>query len=323
MGRFVARRLAHALAIVVLVATIAFVLVHLAPGDPFSASLENSSVPESVRRQWRALYGLDRPLPEQYVRWMANVLRGDFGWSHARNRPVADVLAAALPNTLLLMLVALTVGVVLGVTLGVVQALRRGGALDRLLGAASMAFYSMPDFWLAVMAIVFVAHWVPALPTSGMTTPVIYAYMDPVGRALDVLRHLVLPAVVLVLLTAAGIARYQRAALIDVVRQDFTRTARAKGLTERAVVMRHALRNALLPVITLIGLAIPALLTGTVFVERVFAWPGVGALALDAIFQRDYHLVMAIVVIGGALVAVGSLVADLLYAAADPRLRTA
>lgn len=323
MGRFVARRIAHALAIVVLVATIAFVLLHMAPGDPFSASLENSTVPESVRQQWRALYGLDRPLPEQYLRWMTNVFRGDFGWSHARNRPVADVLAAALPNTLLLMLVALSLGVALGIALGVLQALRRGGALDRVLGVTSMTFYSMPDFWLAVMAIVVVARWVPTLPTSGMTTPVIYTYMDPLGRAIDIGRHLFLPALVLVLLMAAGVARYQRAALLDVVRQDFTRTARAKGLAERRVVMKHALRNALLPVITLVGLALPALLTGTVFVERVFAWPGVGALAVDAIFQRDYHLVMAIVVIGGFMVAVGSLVADLLYAAADPRLRTA
>jgi peptide/nickel transport system permease protein len=179
----------------------------------------------------------------------------------------------------------------------------------------------MPDFWLAIMAMLVFAYWIPVFPTSGMTTPFIYDYLSPVGKLLDRLWHLVLPATTLALLLAAIIARYQRAAFLDVATQDFVRTARAKGLPERVVLWRHVLRNALLPVITLLGLALPMLVGGAVFIEQVFAWPGLGRLAVGAIAARDHALVMAIVVMGSVLVTLGSLLADLLYAVADPRLR--
>jgi len=321
MRALVARRLLQAVVIVAISATATFLLVQLAPGDPFSNMIDNPRIPPEVRERWRARWGLDRPMHEQYVLYLRNVARGDLGWSFSQSRPVIDAIAEAVPRTLLLMGVGLLGAFVLGVATGVVRAGRRGSVADRALGAGTLFFYSMPEFWLAIMAMLVFAYWLPIFPTSGMTTPVLYDYMSIAGKLGDRLAHLVLPTATLVLLTAAIIARYQRAALLDVATQDFVRTARAKGLPERAVLWRHILRNALLPVITLLGLSLPHLVGGTVFIEQVFAWPGMGRLVVGAIAARDHALVMAIVVLGSVLVTLGSLLADLLYMAADPRLR--
>jgi peptide/nickel transport system permease protein len=321
MRALVARRLLQAVVIVAIAATATFLLVKLAPGDPLGDLVTNPRVPAEVRERLREQWGLDRPVHEQYALYVRNLARGDLGWSLSQSRPVAHALVDALPNTLLLMGVALVGAFVLGVATGVVRAARRGSVADHALGAGTLFFYSMPDFWLAIMAMLVFAYWIPIFPTSGMTTPVIYDYLSPAGKLLDRLRHLVLPATTLVLLLAAIIARYQRAAFLDVATQDFVRTARAKGLTERAVLWRHVLRNALLPVITLLGLALPMLVGGAVFIERVFAWPGMGRLVIAAIEARDHSLVMATVILGSVLVTLGSLLADVLYVVADPRLR--
>jgi peptide/nickel transport system permease protein len=321
MRALVARRLLQAAVIVAIAATTTFLLVQLAPGDPLGDLVENPRVPLEVRERLRARWGLDRPIHEQYVLYVRNLARGDLGWSFSQNRPVADAVIDALPNTLLLMGVALIGAFALGMTAGVIRAGRRGSMADRALGAGTLVFYSMPDFWLAIMAMLVFAYWVPVFPTSGMTTAVLYDYLSPAGKLIDRLKHLVLPATTLVLLLAAIIARYQRAAFLDVATQDFVRTARAKGLTERAVLWRHVLRNALLPVITLLGLSLPMLVGGSVFIEQVFAWPGMGRLAVGAIAARDHALVMAVVLMGSGLVTLGSLLADLLYVVADPRLR--
>jgi peptide/nickel transport system permease protein len=321
MRALVARRLLQAVVIVAIAATVTFLLVQLAPGDPFTAMVDNPRIPPEVRERWRKQWGLDRPVHEQYVLYLRNLARGDLGWSFSQHRPVANAIADALPNTLLLMGVGLIGAFGLGVAAGVVRAGYRGSLADRALGAGTLLFYSMPDFWLAIMAMLVFGYWLPVFPTSGMTTAVVYDYLSPAGKLADRLWHLVLPATTLVLLTAAIIARYQRAAFLDAATQDFVRTARAKGLPERVVLWRHVLRNALLPVITLLGLALPMLVGGAVFIEQVFAWPGMGRLVVGAISARDHALVMAIVVMGSALVTLGSLLADLLYVAADPRLR--
>jgi peptide/nickel transport system permease protein len=321
MRALVARRLLQAVVIVAIAATATFLLVQLAPGDPFTAMVDNPRIPPEVRERWRKQWGLDRPVHEQYVLYLRNLARRDLGWSFSQHRPVADAIADALPNTLLLMGVALIGAFGLGVAAGVVRAGYRSSLADRALGAGTLLFYSMPDFWLAIMAMLVFAYWLPIFPTSGMTTAVVYEYLSPAGKLADRLWHLVLPSTTLVLLTAAIIARYQRAAFLDVATQDFVRTARAKGLPERVVLWRHVLRNALLPVITLLGLALPMLVGGAVFIEQVFAWPGMGRLVVGAISARDHALVMAIVVMGSAMVTLGSLLADLLYVAADPRLR--
>jgi peptide/nickel transport system permease protein len=321
MRALVARRLLQAVVIVWMAATATFLLVQLAPGDPFTAMVDNPRVPPAVADEWRRRWGLDRPVHEQYVLYLRNLSRGDLGWSFSQSRPVADAIADALPNTLLLMGVAVVGAFLVGVTTGVVRAGRRRSVADRALGAGTLVFYSMPEFWLAIMAMLVFAYWLPLFPTSGIKTELLYDYMSSLGKLADRAWHLVLPAMTLVLVSAAIIARYQRAAMLDVANQDFVRTARAKGLPERAVLWRHVLRNALLPVITLLGLALPHVVGGAVFVEQVFAWPGVARLAVNAIGARDHALVMAIVVMGSTLVTLGSLLADLLYAAADPRLR--
>ena len=318
---FVARRAGQAVLTVLFVMTLSFFLIRLAPGDPFTATLENPMLSETVRQRWRAAAGLDRPMIEQYARYVANAARGDFGPSFSKGRSVRAELADAIPNTLLLMGVALVASFVVGIAAGVWQAVRRGTLIDRSVSGISLFFYSMPDFWLALMILLALGYEARLFPIGGLVDPIMYDYLGFWGRVGDRLHHLVLPALTLTLLSAAAIARFQRAAVLDVSTQDFVRTARAKGVPSRRVVLHHVLRNALLPVITLLGLSFPALLGGAVFVERVFAWPGMGLLAVEAVATRDYYLVTASVVVGGAMVAAGSLLADVLYAVVDPRLR--
>ncbi len=322
MIRYIARRLGQAVVIVAIVAAITFALIHLAPGDPFSAVLDNPNVSERVRETLRAQYGLDRPLPEQFVRYIGALARGEMGWSFSHDRPVREVLAAALPNTLLLMGVALVASFALGIIVALVQVARRGSVTDHVLSAISLLFFSMPDFWLAILALLALTYWLPIFPVGGAVDPVMHEYLGLGGRILDRLKHLLLPALTLTLLASASVARYQRAALLDVLPADYIRTARLKGLTEKEILRRHALRNALLPIITLIGLSFPALLTGAFFIERIFAWPGMGYAVVNAIGTRDYPLVVGGVIIGSIMVTLGSLLADLLYAWADPRLRS-
>jgi peptide/nickel transport system permease protein len=321
--RFLARRAAQGVTLVFLVATISFALIHAAPGDPYSAMVHDPRATAQARAAWLARQGFDRPVPEQYARYLANIARGDLGYSVAFHRPVSDVIADAVPNTLLLMSVSLVASFLLGVALGVVQARRSGSVVDRAIGGATIAIASLPDFWLAIALMLVFSYRLSLFPTAGMIDVSSHDFLPFIERVKDRLVHLVLPVASLVLLAAASIARFQRAALLDVLPEDFLRTARAKGLGERGVVLRHALRNALSPVITLIGLAFPTLLGGAVFVETVYAWPGMGYIAVQAVAMRDYQLVMATAVIGSVLVVVGSLIADVLHAVADPRVHVA
>ena len=327
MLRFVVRRLLQGALVVFLAATAAFLLLHLAPGDPIAATLDSPIVPESVRQHWRAVYGLDRPVAEQYWRWIVAAAHGDLGWSFSIRRPVVDVLGDALPNTLLLVGTAIAAGFAAGIGAGVLQAYLRvrgsrgGRTLDRALGAVTVFFFSLPEFWLAIALLVLFTFVLPILPSSGAFDPVMHEYMGPAERALDRAVHLVLPALTLALGALAVVARHQRAALLEVAREDYLRTARAKGVRERTVLLRHALRNALIPVITLLGLAVPALVGGVVFVEKVFGWPGMGLVAVNAVGARDYPLVTGAVVVGSVAVTLGALLSELLHAVVDPRLR--
>ena len=321
MLRYIARRLVQAVVIVAIVAAITFALIHLAPGDPFSAILDNPNVSEKVRVTLRAQYGLDRPLAEQFVRYVNALAHGELGWSFSHDRPVREVLASALPNTLLLMSVALLGSFLLGILLALIQVARKGTFVDHTISGITLFFFSMPDFWLGILALLAFTYWLPIFPVGGAVDPVMHEFLGLGGRIMDRLRHLALPALTLTALASASVARFQRAALLDVLPADYIRTARLKGLTERQVLRRHALRNALLPIITLIGLSFPALLTGAFFIEKIFAWPGMGYAVITAIGARDYPLVVGGVIIGSIMVTLGSLLADLLYAWADPRLR--
>jgi peptide/nickel transport system permease protein len=318
---FLLRRAAQGLLLVFLTTTLTFILIHAAPGEPFGELLMDPRVTDAMRQAERERYGLDRPLAEQYGRFLINTVRGDFGVSIAYDRPVTAVLAQHVPRTLVLMLVALTLGFAGGIVLGALQGTRRGSWFDRLTGGTAVVIAAIPDFWLALLALLLFAVVWQVFPVSGLRDPTLPVSAGAWRRAADLLHHFVLPAGTLSLLIAATISRYQRAALLDVLPEEWMRTARAKGVPPRAIVFRHALRNAVLPIVTLGGLAVPALLGGAVFVEIVFAWPGMGSLAARAVEARDYPVVLSVVILSSVLVVVGSLLADLAQAAIDPRHR--
>ncbi len=326
MIAFLVRRLLAAVPLVLGIATIVFFLLSLAPGDAASFFVSPNITPE-VLEQMRRNMGLDQPVHIRYLRWMGSMLRGDFGVSFSRNQPVLDIVIEILPNTLLLSLCAVVLAFSAGILVGVFQAVRQNRFADSSLSVLGLFFYSMPSFWLALMLILVfslgarnVWGWPLWFPASGMTS-VDYAFMTPLEQLRDRIMHLVLPSVSLALVLAAGIARYMRGSMLEVIRQDYIRTARSKGLSEVSVIFKHALRNGLIPVITLFGLYLPFLFSGAVLIETVFAWPGMGRLVVDAIFQRDYPVVMAGTFIFAVMVVAGNLIADILYALVDPRIR--
>ncbi len=319
---FLARRAAQAAAVVAIVVVLTFTLVHMAPGDPATALGANDPhVTAAARAAIRAAYHLDDPLPTQFLAYVRRAAVGDLGVSITLHEPVARALGRALVNTVTLMGAALVVSFALGIALGVLQGARRGTVADRVTRYAGLAFYSTPSFWLATLVLLCLAYKSRLFPIGGMYDVGDYAYETPWERVVDRLYHMVLPVLTLTLASTAGIARFQRAALLEAMGADYVRTARAKGLGERGAVGRHALRNALLPTITLAGLSLPALFGGALFVEYVFAWPGMGRLVLQAINQRDYPLVIGAVIVAAAAVSLGSLLADAAVAATDPRVR--
>jgi peptide/nickel transport system permease protein len=319
--QLLARRLWHMGVVVALATTLSFFLIRLAPGDPFLALLQNPRVsPEHVARL-RAEYGFDGPIHHQFAQYVGRIARGDLGDSFTHRRPVRALVAERLPRTLLLMGLALATSFALGIAIGVVQAWRAGTMTDKVLGAVAMVFYSLPEFWLALVVLYVFGYKLDLFPTSMIPA----FHLGPVpwwDRLGDAAARLTMPVATLTLLTTALVARYQRSAMLDVSGRDFVRTARAKGVSERGVLLTHVLRNALLPVVTLLGLAFPALLAGSVFIERIFSYQGIGFLTVEAVRNGDPELVSSLVLLIAVLVAIGNLLADLLYAVVDPRLRT-
>ncbi|HXV76242.1 MAG TPA: ABC transporter permease [Candidatus Polarisedimenticolaceae bacterium] len=321
MAWFVLRRLALSVPLVVGVATLVFALLETAPGSPTDLILGDRPLPQEVRRQVERAYGLDRPAHERYARWVGALLvRGDLGWSISRSRPVAEVLARALPATLVLTTAALGIHVLLGVTLGIVSATRRGRWPDRIVTLCSLTLYAMPPFWLGLMAILGLAFLVPLFPASSMQS-VGAEQWGAARRFADLLWHLALPAGVLAVSSAAAMTRFVRAGLIESMGQEFVRAARARGVGGQRVVLAHALRGSLGPVVNLIGLSLPVLVSGSLVIEIVFAWPGMGRLTYDAIMAKDLPVVLATTTISAFVVVLGSLIADLALAALDPRVR--
>jgi peptide/nickel transport system permease protein len=323
MTAWLLRRLGAGIAIIAAVATLTFIAVHLAPGTPFQG--DDRPMDPAVVARLRSRFGLDRPLPVQYVDYLAGLVHGDLGESFSQRRPVGRVIADAMPNTLLLAGTALAIDFLLGMTIGMVQAAHVRRRLDVALTNTTLFLYSLPTFWLGLVLLLAFGRsgWFPLFPVGGVTDPAIYDALPLAGKILNRLYHLVLPALTLGLVGAAGTARYQRAALLEALNEDYVRTARAKGLSETRILVRHVLRNALIPIVTLLGIALPFLLTGAVVVETVFAWPGLGKVAADAINARDYPLVLGTTLLASVLVVLGSLIADLLTTAVDPRVRRA
>src|SRR4051794_7967279 len=289
-----------------------FLIVHLVPGDPASAILGLNQTPELIARV-RSELGLDQPLIVHYFDWLGNLLQGDFGTDYSSSAPIGELLAQRLPVTIELAVAALLVAVVVGVPLGVLAAGRQGRASDATAQAVSMAGISVPDFWLGIMLILVFALGLGALPSSGWV---------PLSQDLvENLRHVALPAIALGAGFAAVLIRVTRAAMLDVLGQDYIRFCRAKGVPERSVILKHGLRNAAIPITTVIGMQAGYLLGGAIVIEQVFSLPGVGRLVLDAVLQRDYPVVQAAVLVIGVMFIVVNLLADVLYAVLNPRLR--
>jgi len=318
-GAWLLRRLVASVAIIFAVVTFVFILIHAAPGKPCGGQSEN--VDPAVCDQLNRQFGLDRPIPEQYWRYIVALSHGNLGYSASLRRPVAEAIVETIPFTLQLAGAALLLDFLLGLGLGIYQAGRVNRLPDVIIGNATLFIYSLPTFWLALLLLLIFGEKLGWFPVGGASDPVLCAVVDSVYCLKDRIWHLVLPAATLGLVGAAGTARFQRAAMLDVATQDYVRTARAKGLPERRVVLRHQLRNALLSFITRFGLAFPFLLTGAVLIETIFAWPGMGRLAFDAILTRDYSLVTATALVASTMVVGGNLLADILLGLADPRLR--
>lgn len=298
---------------VFVVSIIAFSVIYSAPGGPevlLAPNADRASIEAFAER-----FGLNDPLPVQYFRWFGNMFKGDFGTSFTYQEPVLGLVANRFPATLLLSLASLILAVILAIPLGVVSAVRRYTAIDYIVTLFSLIGISIPVFWFGILCIILFSVVWPVLPAGGM-------YSMGVEFSLrDRLVHLVLPCLVLGLTNMAEIARYTRSSMINVLSDDFIRTARAKGAAERSVVYSHALRNALLPVVTVIGLLLPRLIGGTAITESVFAWPGVGRLAVDGALQRDYPVVMVVTLAVSVAVVLSTLLTDIVYAALDPRIR--
>jgi peptide/nickel transport system permease protein len=312
--RYLARRLVALVPVLAGVSVVVFLVLHLSPGDPAEIMLGSQATQEDLARL-RAQLGLNEPLPVQYVRWLGHVLQGDLGRSLWTKRPVLREVLDRLGATLVLTASALVLSTLGGIALGIASATRRNSFLDRVSAVVSLFGASMPVFWLGIVLMVAFSLWLGWLPASGMFAP----YGG--GGVADLLAHLVLPAVTLAAASTAIVARLTRSSMLEVMGQDYVRTARSKGLVERAVVVRHGLWNALLPIVTVVGVQAGYLLGGAVLTETVFAWPGVGTLMVQGILARDFPLVQGCVLVVALTFAVINLGVDLLYAYIDPRIR--
>ncbi|WP_449243112.1 ABC transporter permease [Desulfovibrio sp.] len=304
------------------ITVVSFWVIHLAPGTPTDLQTTmNPTVTPEARARLEKLYGLDQPIHVQYGRWIARLATFDFGQSvSGDNRPVWDKIEERLPLTFGMNVASLALTLLLAVPIGVLSAWKRNGPFDRSMTVLVFIGFAMPGFWLALLLMLALGiHW-PVLPISGITS-LDFPHLSFWGKAADLARHLALPIFIYTFGSLAGLSRFMRASMLEVLRQDYIMTARAKGLPERVVIFRHALRNALMPVITILGLSVPGLIGGSVIIESIFALPGLGQLFYQAVMARDYPLIMGSLVLGAVLTLAGNLLADLGYGLADPRAR--
>jgi peptide/nickel transport system permease protein len=320
MVRAFLRRAFTGLAVVLGVVTLMFFLIRLAPGDPALLLVGPTATEEQLAAQRRSL-GLDQPLAQQYASWLARFTKGDWGTSIATGRRVSAMIAEAWPATVRLVGLSLLLSYVLGIVVGAIQA-GSGGRLDTSLSVVTVTLFALPGYWLGLMLVMLFTYWARALPAFG-AAGFDADFLTGWSRVADRLRHLALPLTTLTLIGVGGVARYVRGAMLDVRGAPHVAVARAKGLSPAEVNFRHVLRNALIPVVTLLGLSLPALFSGAVFIESIFAWPGVGRVMVEAVGARDYPVIMAATAVSAALVVAGNLLAELLTAWVDPRVRTA
>jgi peptide/nickel transport system permease protein len=320
VGTYVFRRFLISIPVMLGITIVSFVALSLAPGDPLLARLSPDQL-QAIQRnpalleERRKELGLDQPVPIRYVRWLAGAVQGDFGFSIQSHRPIAEEIGKRIAPTLALMGTAILIAILLGVPFGILSALRQYSGVDYGLTSITMLMSSTPSFVLGLAAIYIFAVWLDIFPSGGIQT------LGKPSSGLDFVWHLILPAMVLGLGSAAPLLRYTRASMLEVLGSEYVTTARSKGLAHRVVVIRHAFRNSLIPVITVIGLLLPELVAGAVITEQIFAWPGMGQLAVRAAKDRDPALMMGVVLVVGAAVLLTNIVVDVLYARVDPRIR--
>ncbi len=322
MIAYLTKRLLMLIPLLFGITLITFAVIHLAPGEPVEMQTAmNPKMSAESRQRMREFYGLDKPLHVQYINWLGRLVRLDFGNSFSPdNRPVLDKISERIPVTLSLNLIALALQFGLALPIGILAAVRQDSLLDRGITLFVFLGFAIPTFWLALLLMQLFGVKLGWLPVSGLHS-LGSETLGPLARFWDLVQHLVLPVGVATFGSLAGLSRYMRSTMLEVIRQDYITTARAKGLSERVVIYKHALRNALLPVITLLGFSLPGLIGGSVIFETIYAIPGMGQLFYQGVMARDYPLVMGILVIGALLTLLGNLLADICYSLADPRIR--
>ena len=313
MLRFIARRVLESVPLLIGIAVLSFIFMQLAPGGPDALFARNGRMSAEQLANIRRSMGLDRPPYEQLLAWITNLFRGNLGVSYSQYRPVSQVIAEVFPNTVILMAAGLMISLVSALVFGILAARKPYGPLDNISSFFSYFGLAMPVFWFGLMLQLLFAVRLGWLPSAGM-------YSAGGGGPLDLLRHLVLPALTIAIGSIAGWSRYVRSSTVEELSQDYVRSARSKGLTERQVLIGHVLRNSLIPLATVVGIDVPLYLTGAVLTETVYSWPGMGRLFFDALTVRDYPVLMGILVLGAVLIILGNLVADLIYGLLDPRI---
>ena len=318
----IAKRLIFMLPLLVGITIICFAVMHLAPGSPTDMETQmNPRVSAEMRERLRAMYDLDKPLPVQYLLWVKKLLRLDLGTSFSPDhRPVAEKILERLPVTVTLNIASLLLVVIIAIPMGILSAVHHNSPFDKITGVFVFTGFAVPTFWLALLLMILFGVQLGWLPISGLRS-LNYEYLPAGEKFLDLIRHLIMPVLLSAFGGLAGFSRYMRANMLEVIRQDYITTARAKGLPKRIVIYKHALRNALLPLITILGLSVPGLIGGSVIFETIFAIPGMGQLFYMAVMSRDYPTVMGILFIGAMLTLLGNLLADISYALVDPRIR--
>jgi peptide/nickel transport system permease protein len=317
---YIVRRLLQMIPLLFGVTFLTFALINLIPGSPVQQLRDNPKIRPEAAEELEKLLGLDQPWPQRYVYWLGDLIHGDLGVSMYNRLPVADRIWAVIPNTILLAVLALVIALLVAVPLGVYSAVKHGTPFDRTASVGAVAMYAMPDFWLALLLVILFAlkfkEWgLPSLPVGGMVDP------RSGGDFLDRVQHLILPVLALSLAQVGSWSAFFRSSMLETLSQEYVRTARGKGLPKRTILYVHAFKNAFLPLVTIVGLALPGLLGGALFIETIFAWPGMGRLTFEAVGRRDYTMIMATTLMFSVLTMVSNLIADVLYAILDPRIR--
>ncbi|MFW5991620.1 MAG: ABC transporter permease [Halanaerobiaceae bacterium] len=315
MSRYLMRRIMQSIPLLIGISLISFFAMRIMPGGPLAGYKMNPHVTQADIDRLRELWGLNEPIIQQYWKWLVSMIKGDWGWSYRSGLPVRNIVFSRIPNTLLLMGLSYIISLIVAIPVGIYSALRRYSVFDYIFTVFAFMGVAIPSFWFGIMLMLLFSATLQWLPSSGMFT------IGEGFNLIDRIRHLIMPTLVLSFINMASWSRYMRSSMLETISTDYIRTARAKGLSEKLVILKHALRNALIPIVTLLGLSLPAIVGGAVITERVFAWPGVGQLFVSSVYSRDYPILMASLMLTATSVVVGNMLADIAYGFLDPRIK--